>query len=633
MHLRQRDCWVGNDNRVVSILSEVVVVLARVRSCALVGIEAYFVEVEVDVGRGLPSFSTVGLPDAAVRESRERVLSAIKNSGLELPPRKIVVNLAPADTRKEGAGFDLAVAVGLLRATGQLSGGQLPGGEEPSDSECDATEGCIFVGELSLDGRVKPVRGVLSMALLAKESNVNCMVVPAENGEEASVALGEKVLTVRTLLEVVRFLRGEIKLGTPVLASHQLSSSAFEQTLGGDVRAAVIGGTPGAPTPASDRTIGDVSASSAPTPYTSTPASASRSPARAALTDSNAAASASPSSASLTPPSGIASPRRLRVCPDFSDVRGQQHVRRALEVAAAGNHNVIMIGPPGSGKTMLSRRVPSILPPLTIDEAIETTRIYSSAGKLRRGVALLSSRPFRSPHHTVSVAGAIGGGRVPRPGEVSLAHNGVLFLDELPEFRHDVLEALRQPLEEGSLTVARASGTVSFPAKFMLIAASNPCPCGYFTDPLKECNCTPIQIRNYMGRLSGPLLDRIDIHISAPRVSFREISQTQAGENSNTIKERVLKARLLQLKRYAGLSGIRTNSDLGENHVRHFCIVDESGLSLLKAAMERLGLSGRAFHRILKVARTIADLDGAELPRAEHVAEAIQYRSLDRIQG
>jgi len=522
-------------------------VLSRVRSCALVGIDACFVEVEVDVGRGLPSFSTVGLPDAAVRESRERVLSAIKNSGLEVPPRKIVVNLAPAGTRKEGAGFDLAVAIGVLKATGQI-GGDLDHARHPGESD-----NCIFVGELSLDGRLKPVRGVLSMALLGRDSNASLMVVPPENGEEAAVALGEKILTARTLLDVVRFLKGETKLSNARSAS-QLS----EQREG-------------------------------------------------------------------------FSSARPRSLPDFSDVRGQQHVRRALEVAAAGNHNVIMIGPPGSGKTMLARRVPSILPALTVEEAIETTRIYSSAGKLRKGLALLSSRPFRSPHHTISIAGAIGGGMVQRPGEVSLAHNGVLFLDELPEFRRDVLEALRQPLEEGNLSVARASGTVTFPARFMLIAASNPCPCGYFTDPIKECTCTPVAIKNYMGRLSGPLLDRIDIHVSVPRLSFREISQTQESESSFKISERVLKARTLQLERYSSLPGTRTNADLKEDQITHFCIVDETGLALLKAAMERLGLSGRAFHRILKVARTIADLDGAELPRAEHVAEAIQYRSLDRI--
>jgi magnesium chelatase family protein len=601
----------------------VVVVLARVRSCALVGIDAYFVEVEVDVGRGLPSFSTVGLPDAAVRESRERVLSAIKNSGLELPPRKIVVNLAPADTRKEGAGFDLAVAVGLLKATGQLSGGEIS-----SDLIGDPIDGCVFVGELSLDGRVRPVRGVLSMALLAKESRVRWMIVPFENGDEASVALGEKVLTTRTLLEVVRFLRGELKLVSPAWTA-SASPSLTSACVTGD--APTFTGTVTNPFPIAQAAMTGVTTRAA------APADAPESASAGAATLSPGSTPTKKTSVPKTgdaPASGGvgADGKRERAYPDFSEVRGQQHVRRAVEVAAAGNHNVIMIGPPGSGKTMVARRVPSILPPLSIEEAIETTRIYSSAGKLRRGVALLSSRPFRSPHHTVSIAGAIGGGKVPRPGEVSLAHNGVLFLDELPEFRHDVLEALRQPLEEGNLTVSRAGGTVSFPARFMLIGASNPCPCGYFTDSLKQCNCTPIQIRNYMGKLSGPLLDRIDIHVSVPRVSFREISQTQVSENSATIRERVFRARMLQLERYAGLSGVRTNSDLGETLIRRFCIVDESGLSMLRAAMERLGLSGRAFHRILKVARTIADLDGAELPRAEHVAEAIQYRSLDRIQ-
>ncbi|MFH0777605.1 MAG: YifB family Mg chelatase-like AAA ATPase [Candidatus Eisenbacteria bacterium] len=528
------DLFVGSRMR-AWLLKGVVEVLARVRSCALLGIDAYFVEVEVDVGRGLPSFSTVGLPDAAVRESRERVLSAIRNSALEIPPRRIVVNLAPADTRKEGAGFDLAVAIGLLCATGQLSPERL--------------EGFVFVGELSLDGRLRGVRGVLSMAFLAKTAGVSGMIVPAENGCEAETALGEKVYTAGTLSEIVQFLRGERPLPSPVSQS--------------------------------ESTDGDG--------------------------------------------------KRRAAAPDFSEVKGQQQARRALEVAAAGNHNVIMVGPPGAGKTMLARRVPSILPTLSREEAVETTRIYSAAGRLPRGAALLSLRPFRSPHHTISAAGAIGGGKTPRPGEVSLAHNGVLFLDELPEFRRDVLEALRQPIEEGHLTISRAGGTVSFPARFMFIAASNPCQCGFFTDSVRQCNCTPTQIRGYMGRLSGPLLDRIDIHIAVPRITFREIAQTQECESSQRIRERVLGARSVQLERYAGLPGLRTNADLGESMIKRFCLVDESALELLKAAMERLGLTGRAFHRILKVARTIADLGGAELPRAEHVAEAIQYRTLDRV--
>jgi len=558
-------------------------VLARVSSCALFGIDAYFVEVEVDVGRGLPSFSTVGLPDAAVRESRERVLSAIRNSGLEVPPRRIVVNLAPADTRKEGAGFDLAVAVSLLAATGQLP--------------CERSEGIAFVGELSLDGRLRSVRGVLSMALLAKHAKVRGMIVPTENGEEAFVALGERDLTASTLSEVVGFLRGQLTLPSPRPVG-RTAKRAESTTI-----------------PAGSR---------APAPE------------RLRVTTRTDTLAAAPERQSTTTPTSTPAPVSERpdptAYPDFSDVRGQHQARRALEVAAAGGHNVIMIGPPGSGKSMLARRLPSILPPLTIDEAVETTRIYSSAGRLPRGVALLSTRPFRSPHHTVSAAGVIGGGRVPRPGEVSLSHNGVLFLDELPEFRRDVLEALRQPLEEARLTVTRAGGTVTFPARFMLIAASNPCPCGHFTDTLKECNCTPVQIRNYMGRLSGPLLDRIDIHVYVPRLAFQEISKPAPAENSQSIRERVLEARALQLHRYGRIRYVRTNSDLGEAVIRRFCLVDEPGLSLLKAAMERLGLSGRAFHRILKVARTIADLAGSDLIETQHVAEAIQYRSLDRTQ-
>jgi magnesium chelatase family protein len=505
---------------------------ARVLSGAVLGIDAYLVQVEADVANGLPNFTTVGLPQGAVREGEKRVVAAVKNSGYEVPPKRITINLAPADVQKHGSGFDLPIAIGILASTGQLCPDRLPG--------------YLLVGELGLDGRLRPIRGVLPIADRARRRGLAGLLVPAENAREAALVRGVEVRAARTLREVVAFLDGR----------HDL---------------------PIAPCDAPE-----------------------------VLLD--------PDSPDL----------------DFGDVVGQEHAKRAIEVAAAGNHNILMIGPPGSGKTMLARRVPGILPPLVVEEALETTKIHSVAGLLSGQPSLRATRPFRAPHHTISDAGLIGGGSNPRPGEVSLAHNGLLFLDELPEFRRHVLEALRQPLEDHQVTIARAGLSVTYPARFILVGAMNPCPCGYHTDPTRACTCAVAMVSRYLSRISGPLLDRIDIHVEVPALAERELTGGTSAESSATIRARVDAARRRQLERFDG-TDVRANAHMRPRHLREHCRPDERAATLLRAAVARLGFSARAYHRVLKIARTIADLESSEGIAAPHVAEAIQYRSLDRV--
>jgi len=499
--------------------------LARVLSATLVGVEAALVRVEVDVTSGLPTFTTVGLPDSAVRESRERVRTAIRNAGFVFPLERITVNLAPAGLRKEGASFDLPIALGILSATGSL---------KPR-----AVRSIAVVGELALDGRIRAVRGALAVALACGRRGISRLLVPVTNAAEASATGGVHVLAAATLAHAVAVLNGE---------------------------------------------------------------------------------------AESTPAPAVADPEDHEVEEDFSEVRGQAHAKRALEIAAAGGHNALLIGPPGVGKTMLARRLPSILPPLTSEETTEVSAIWSVGGLLN-GRSLLRTRPFRAPHHTVSVAGLIGGGGPPHPGEVTFAHRGVLFMDELPEFQQHVLEALRQPLEDGHVTVARAAGLVDFPARFQLVAAANPCRRG--CPSLDRCLCTPGERSRYLGRLSRPLLDRLDLHVELPTLTQAAMRGEDREESSATVRERVLRARDRQRARYQG-TALRVNAELTARQLRRLCPVAAEAAQLLDAAMDRLGLSARGHDRVLKVARTIADLEGAQTISAVHCAEAIQYRSLDR---
>jgi len=502
---------------------------ARIESGSIMGVDGLPIEIEVDISNGLPSMVIVGLPETSVRESKERVQSAIKNQGFSLPQKKYRINLAPADIRKEGSLFDLPIALGILCALGH----------------CDYTtfyRRIMVVGELSLEGNLRKVKGILPITIMARESGYEGIIVPFDNRFEAGAIEGIKVYPVKTLREALQFLNGEIDLQ-----------------------------------PFSEKRV---------------------------------------------------SSHREDYGVDMQDVRGQEGAKRALEIAVAGGHNVLMVGPPGSGKTMLARRVPTIMPPMSLEESLETTRIYSVAGLVNGNI--ITTRPFRSPHHSISDVGLIGGGSRFSPGEVSLAHNGVLFLDEMPEFSRRALEVLRQPLEDGFVVISRAGYKVTIPARFMLIGAMNPCPCGYFGYEHQKCKCTISQIKNYQGRISGPLLDRIDIHIDVPSIPYEELQKRPPGETSSRIRERVIRARQIQERRFKGRP-INSNAHMGEREIREFCKLDEAGHDLLAGAMERFGFSSRAVRRILKVSRTIADLDGSDRIRVHHLAEAINYRIVDKL--
>ena len=507
--------------------------LSKVVSAATLGVEAYSVEVESDIQQQLPAFVTVGLPDGAVRESKERVTAAIKNSDFIFPVKRITINLAPADIKKEGSAFDLPMAVGILAATGQVLR--------------EKVDDFVLLGELSLDGALRPVPGVLPMAMNFKANNgIKGIIVPKENAREAAMADTVPVYPVSSLKEAVHFLEDESSL------------KPFKV----DVKSVFL------------------------------------------------------------------SARHYPI--DFADVKGQESAKRALELAAAGGHNIVMIGPPGSGKTMLARRIPTILPDMSISEALETTKIHSVAGRLAPGSALVATRPFRAPHHSISYAGLIGGGTIPKPGEVSLAHHGILFLDELPEFKKDILEMLRQPMEDKQVTISRATTALTYPAAFMLVSAMNPCPCGYFGDHNHECTCSSSDIQRYMSRISGPLMDRIDIHITVPAVKFKDLSSDSRGEPSEKIRLRVNEARKRQLERFKDEENMFCNAHMESRDIRRFCKITDESQSLLALAINKQGLSARAYDRILKVARTIADLAGSDDIETGHVAEAIHYRTLDR---